>query len=161
MARITEKSTKRGKHVEGIKHDSEKIRLDLLSTLAVEEMCKVLTYGVSKYGDDNWRLGMHWRRLLRAATGHIWSFMRGEDLDPETGYCHLAHAMCCLMFLLEYWLTGNGVDNRWNERNKMSHDAGSGGTNRGVRAKKSKSRSTGKTRKKKQNNARKKFRKAA
>jgi len=26
----------------------------------------------------------------------------GEQLDPESGIHHLAHAMCCLMFLYEH-----------------------------------------------------------
>ncbi len=102
-----------------VKYDSKKIRLDLLSTTAMEEVAKVLTFGAEKYADNNWRLGMSWSRLLRAAVGHTWAFMRGEDLDPETGLCHLAHAICCLMFLLEYYLTNNGDDNRWDERRKQ------------------------------------------
>lgn len=107
----------------GIKHDQGKNRLDLVSTLAIEEMAKVLTFGVTKYGDDNWRLGMRWRRLGRAACGHLFAFMRGEDTDHETGLPHLAHAMCCIMFLLEYQLTKNGTDDRWNEKNKMPNNA--------------------------------------
>lgn len=105
---------------EGIKHDQEKIRTDLYSTLALEELAKVLTFGAKKYASDNWRLGMSWRRLIGAAIRHLFAFMRGEDNDPETGLSHLAHAMCCIMFLLEYVLTGNGSDDRWDERNRVS-----------------------------------------
>lgn len=104
---------------QGIKHDQEKTRTDLLSSLAIEELAKVLTFGAKKYTAHNWRHGMAWSRLIGAALRHLFAFMRGEDRDPETGLCHLAHAMCCIMFLLEYWLTGNGSDDRWDEKGKM------------------------------------------
>ncbi|UOF79059.1 hypothetical protein [Caudoviricetes sp.] len=107
----------------GVKYDQGKNRLDLVSTLAIEEMAWILTFGASKYKDHNWRFGMSWSRLIRAGIGHVFSFMRGEDNDHETGRSHLAHAMCCLMFLLEYQLTGNGIDDRWNEKNKLPHNA--------------------------------------
>lgn len=99
-----------------VKHDSKKIRTDLFSTLALEEVAKVLAFGAEKYTSDNWRLGMDWRRLIGASIRHIFAFMRGDDNDEETGLSHIAHAMCCLMFLLEYQITNNGHDDRWNER---------------------------------------------
>lgn len=103
----------------GIKYDAEKIRTDLVSSLAIEELAKVLTFGAKKYTAHNWRLGMSWSRLIGACLRHVYAFMRGEDRDPETGLSHLAHAMCCIMFLLEYQLTGNGSDDRWDERRKV------------------------------------------
>jgi hypothetical protein len=27
--------------------------------------------------------------------------MKDEDIDEESGYSHLAHAICCLMFMLQ------------------------------------------------------------
>lgn len=107
------------KNEKALKYDAQKARTDLLSTLAMEEIAKVLAYGAKKYAADNWRLGMSWRRLLGAAIRHIFAFLRGEDYDSETGLSHLAHAGCCIMFLLEYQCTGNGTDDRWNESNKM------------------------------------------
>lgn len=114
---------------EGVKYDSGKIRTDLLSTLAMEEVAKVLTYGAQKYSADNWRHGMSWRRLIGASLRHLFAFMRGEDNDSETGLSHLAHAGCCIMFLLEYQLTRNGSDDRWVERDKMSRVEGSDESN--------------------------------
>lgn len=97
----------------GVKHDSGKVRVDLLSFEAMEEIAKVMTFGAGKYGDDNWRGGMAWRRLLGAGLRHLFAFSRGENLDPESGLPHLAHAGCCIMFLLEYYLTANGKDDRY------------------------------------------------
>ena len=33
---------------------------------------------------------------------HMWAWKNGEQLDQESGIHHLAHAMCCLMFLYEH-----------------------------------------------------------
>ncbi|MEM6902539.1 MAG: dATP/dGTP diphosphohydrolase domain-containing protein [Pseudomonadota bacterium] len=84
----------------GVKHDDGKLPWHLLPIDALEEVVKVLQFGAAKYTANNWRGGMQWSRLIRAASGHIFAYYRGEDSDPETGYSHLAHAVCCLLFLL-------------------------------------------------------------
>lgn len=72
----------------------------------------VLGFGAEKYAADNWRKGMEWRRLYGAALRHLMAWERGEDLDPESGLPHLAHAGCCILFLLSYQLVGGGTDDR-------------------------------------------------
>ena len=32
---------------------------------------------------------------------HLWAWKEGEQVDSESGKNHLAHAMCCLFFMLE------------------------------------------------------------
>lgn len=87
---------------EGKKYDQGKPQWNLLPWLAVEEVVKVLTFGAKKYAPDNWRRVADARnRYSAAALRHISAFMRGEEQDPETGLHHLAHATCCLLFLLE------------------------------------------------------------
>lgn len=87
---------------EGVKYDSEKNRLDLISPYFIEEMSKVLTYGAKKYEEHNWLKGIKYSRCFGAMLRHIYAWWRGEINDPETGLHHLAHAACCLMFLLHY-----------------------------------------------------------
>ncbi len=98
-----------------LKHDSGKPRMDLVSPGALLELGKVLAYGANKYGDQNWRNngGLDWSRPLAAAYRHLLAWQGGQDLDDESGLLHLAHAMCNLMMLLDYGLTGNGSDNRY------------------------------------------------
>ena len=84
----------------GMKYDSDKPRMDLLDPHAMEQLAKVLTFGASKYAAHNWRQGLHKSRLLAAALRHLFAYLGGQDLDPETGLSHVAHAMCCCMFLL-------------------------------------------------------------
>ena len=86
----------------GVKHDGEKVRTDLVPVRPVLDVAAVLTYGAAKYDDRNWETGIMWGRLYGAALRHLFAWWGGEDMDPESGLPHLAHATCCLMFLMEY-----------------------------------------------------------
>jgi hypothetical protein len=96
-----------------MKFDGEKPMMDLLDRHAIEELSKVLTFGAQKYASHNWRNGLEYSRLIAAALRHIHAFNDGEDLDPESGLPHPAHAMCCLMFLLGTMKHKPEMDNRW------------------------------------------------
>lgn len=98
---------------EGKKYDADKTRLELLPFSALEEVGKVMTFGAKKYGDYNWAAGMAWGRLIGAAFRHLFKYATGEDKDEETGLPHLAHASCCVLFLLEYSLHNRGEDDRF------------------------------------------------
>lgn len=86
---------------EGIKHDHGKPMWDLLPWPAVKQIVQVLTFGAEKYARDNWKDVPDQRnRYFAAMQRHITDWFGGEKLDPESGYRHLAHAGCCLLFLL-------------------------------------------------------------
>lgn len=86
----------------GEKHDLDKTRWDLMPWRALECVAQVMTYGAKKYCEDGWREVPGWKkRYFSAAFRHILAWMRGEKLDPESGLPHLAHATCCILFLLE------------------------------------------------------------
>jgi hypothetical protein len=86
--------------------------MELLSVDALNAIAEVLTFGAKKYEDHNWRKGFDWSRLYGAAMRHLSAHMNGEDKDPETKLSHLAHAGCCLMFLIEHEKRGLGKDDR-------------------------------------------------
>ena len=90
------------KLTEGTKFDDGKLPLDLWSPDAIEETAKVLAFGANKYEPYNWAKGIKYSRVFSALLRHLWAFWRRERYDRETGIHHLAHAMCCLMFLLHY-----------------------------------------------------------
>lgn len=92
---------------------ARKPRLELLPTAALEAVAQVLAYGAGEYGDYNWCRGARWGRYYAAAGRHIFAWWRGEDCDPDSGLPHLAHAICCLLFLLEYQRNGWGFDDRF------------------------------------------------
>ena len=97
---------------EGRKDDSDKTPWDLLPPDAVEEILKVLAFGAKKYDRRNWEKGMAWNRPFNALMRHMWAWHGGEATDPETGISHLAHAGCCILFLLAYEKRKIGEDNR-------------------------------------------------
>ena len=90
-----------------------KPRLDLVPWPAVEQIAEVLTYGAAKYDDNNWARGARWGRYFAAMCRHLFAWWGGENLDPETGLSHLAHAGCSLLFLMSYQRNGWGTDDRF------------------------------------------------
>jgi hypothetical protein len=87
----------------GTKFDQGKLRWDLLPP-EFEEVVKVIGYGATKYEARNWEKGVAYSRFISAGFRHVFSWIKGERNDPETGLHHLAHATCCLLFLLTYEL---------------------------------------------------------
>lgn len=96
-----------------IKYDQEKPDFSLLSSIAITKVTEVMTFGKKKYSAHNWRAGFKFSRVLAAALRHIFAYLGGESKDPETGFSHLAHAACCLMFLLEFEQTHPELDDRY------------------------------------------------
>lgn len=98
---------------EGLKYDEGKIRMDLLDPYAIESLAAVLTFGATKYAAHNWRGGISYSRITAALLRHVFAFLRGEDKDPETNLPHIAHAMCCCMFILGLSQTKPECDDRY------------------------------------------------
>jgi hypothetical protein len=108
---------------DGRKHDEHKNRLDLLPVPALTAVGWVLTFGMKKYNAWNWAKGMDWSRPLAALKRHVAEFENGIDYDGESGLLHLAHAVCCGLFLLTYQILGLGKDDRHDYQQKASfHD---------------------------------------
>jgi hypothetical protein len=86
----------------GRKNDQGKCRYDLVPERGEEEFVRVLTLGAQKYGANNWQHVDDARgRYYAALRRHLKAWRLGERRDPEWSRHHLAHAMCCLAFLLE------------------------------------------------------------
>jgi len=87
---------------EGTKLDDGKLRWDLLPLAEIEEVVKVLTYGAEKYAPDNWqKVETPIERYYAAMMRHITAWRaHNESLDKESGLPHLAHAICCLVFIV-------------------------------------------------------------
>lgn len=88
---------------EGKKYDAGKLRWSLLPDGTIVQVLHVLEYGAKKYGENNWVSVPNARtRYYDAALRHIESWWQGQETDQETDQSHLAHAVCCLLFLM--WL---------------------------------------------------------
>lgn len=87
----------------GVKYDAGKPQWSLVPFKAFSEVVEVLTYGANKYSPDNWKKVPNARqRYIDAGFRHFAAYAGGEKNDEETGMSHLAHAMCCMLFLLAF-----------------------------------------------------------
>ena len=73
-----------------------------------------MTHGAKKYSAHNWMKGFDWSRLYDASQRHLTAWNMGEDIDPESGFPHLAHALCCIMMLHDTTQLCPELDDRWN-----------------------------------------------
>jgi hypothetical protein len=102
------------KQLEGVKYSSGKDRWWLLPWDEIEIVVKILTYGAeNKYSPFNWQKVDNWQEEYFSATmRHLSKWRGGIRTDSETGFPHLAHAICNLLFML------------WLERNPIRDDGG-------------------------------------
>ena len=85
----------------GRKFDTNKPRWSLLPFKEVEEIVKVLTFGAKKYEDNNWMHVTPFKdRYFSALQRHLTAWWSGKKVDPDSSFSHLAHAGCCLLFLM-------------------------------------------------------------
>ena len=88
-----------------VKQDKGKNRLDLLPWDAIDEVGKVLTYGVNKYPkpEENWRVNSKpedIKRYKAAILRHFSRIEQGELVDPESGLEHMAHIATNALFII-------------------------------------------------------------
>ncbi len=85
----------------GVKYDSDRPQHSLLPKGVLNKVINVLGFGRKKYAKDNWmKVDNPKERYYNTAQRHITQWWEGEKFDKETGENHLAHAICCLMFML-------------------------------------------------------------
>lgn len=81
------------------KHDTGKLELVHLPFAQLETIARVLDYGAAKYERDNWKCGT-FGRYASACLRHLFARLKGERVDSESGLPHLAHAACCVLFMM-------------------------------------------------------------
>lgn len=100
-----------------MKYDSDKAPLALIPPQVLNQIAEVLGFGADKYGMNNWRDDGHnteWSRTYSSIQRHLNSFWDGEDLDPESGKTHLAHAATQLVILMQHINDGHTkMDDRY------------------------------------------------
>ena len=76
--------------------------LHLIPASAMIQEAMVMGLGAKKYGPFNWREhDVAASVYVAAAYRHIMAWFDGQDLDPESGISHLAHARSCMGILLD------------------------------------------------------------
>ncbi len=88
------------------KLDEGKPDWSLMPMDILTEVVKVLTFGKIKYQRDNWQqVSDAKNRYFSALCRHIAAWQGGDKNDEDSGLPHLAHACCCLIFLM--WFDKN------------------------------------------------------
>lgn len=82
--------------LEGKKDDSEKVRIDLIPVEFIIGVGQAYTFGMKKYGEDNYRSGIKIRRIMAAGLRHFYLWLSGIDVDSESGLPHWAHVGACV-----------------------------------------------------------------
>jgi len=82
----------------GMKANKGKTIWSLVPFKALERAVKVLEHGAIKYAPGNWKK-VDKADYIDAAFRHLTAFVCGETKDSDTGYSHLDHALCNLLFL--------------------------------------------------------------
>lgn len=100
-----------GTRAVGVKHDAGKSRWSLIPKGVLTAIVDILEFGARKYSADNWMIVPDARtRYYDAMQRHISAWWDGARLDPETGKLHLAHAACCLLYLIWFDLHDHPIE---------------------------------------------------
>lgn len=87
------------KEEKAMRFNESKLQWSLVDYKSLEPMVRVLEFGAKKYDIDNWKKGLDTLQVCESLLRHIYAFMDGEDIDPESGESHIGHMMCNTLFL--------------------------------------------------------------
>jgi hypothetical protein len=104
------------------RYNDSKLKWSLVDFDSLEEMVKVLEFGIEKYEIDNWKLGMPTLEICESMLRHLFAYMRGENSDSESGLSHIGHIMCNAMFLSYMEKNKPEMDNRRIKFKKITND---------------------------------------
>lgn len=92
---------------------SGKLPIHLWPTTATALGCLGLLDGLLKYGRSNYRaIGVRASIYYDAARRHLDAWFEGEDIDPDSGLPHLAHALACIAIIVDARAAGKLNDDR-------------------------------------------------
>jgi len=94
------------------RYNETKAKWSLVDFNALKSMVNVLEYGMNKYDAHNWKKGLPYTDTIESMLRHIFAFLHGEDIDPESGLPHTGHIMCNAMFLSYYYEYKKNMDDR-------------------------------------------------
>jgi hypothetical protein len=104
--------------IQGDRFNDGKLKWSLVDLDTFEPMVRVLEFGAKKYAAHNWKNGLKTTEIVESLQRHINAFMRGENIDPESGLPHIGHMQCNLMFLSYMMQFRPDMDNRFLDPNK-------------------------------------------
>ena len=85
-----------------MKQDHGKARYDLIEWRTIDDMANIMAAGAAAHGDQGWKTLINAEdRYFSAAMRHLVAWRGGSITDGDSGFPHLAHVMCNIMFLSE------------------------------------------------------------
>jgi len=91
----------------------DKLPLHLWPETATALGCLGLLDGALKYGRSNFRvIGVRASIYYDAARRHLNAWFEGEDIDPDSGLPHLAHALATIAIVIDAQAAGKLNDDR-------------------------------------------------
>ena len=108
-----------------MKYDNGKAPIALVPPECIEEVAEVFGFGAQKYGENNWRMdgdNTSHTRTYSSIQRHLNAWLRSENLDPESGKRHLAHACTQLMILMIHTANHPEMDDRYKEKSNAIPD---------------------------------------
>lgn len=95
----------------GLKYDSDKLRLNLITEPMLTGLGEVLTFGANKYEANSWQnVPDAIERYKAALLRHYTAWIGGEDLDAESKLHHVKHILCNAAFLVQLIEEKDGRD---------------------------------------------------
>ncbi len=92
---------------------SDKVPMHLWPKTATTLGTMALLEGALKYGRSNWRaVGIRASIYYDAVDRHMGAWFEGEDIDPDSGLPHLAHALASLAIIVDSIANGSFNDDR-------------------------------------------------
>lgn len=88
-------------------------QLGTIDPLALLVLGEVSGFGAQKYEAFNYLKGYDWRLTFDAAMRHWLAWWNGEDMDPESGLPHPAHAAWHGLAATSFMLREIGTDSRF------------------------------------------------
>lgn len=64
-------------------------------------------------GEWNWAKGLSWLETVDSMQRHLNSFLKGEEIDPDSGLPHIDHVQWNAHVLSHFQKTQTGTDDRW------------------------------------------------
>lgn len=86
-----------------LKYDQGKLLMSLVEPEYIEDVARVLTYGAEKYEPNSWQsVRDAERRYKDALLRHTMEYLKGVEVDEESGLTHLSHMATNIMFLSHF-----------------------------------------------------------
>lgn len=93
----------------------KKAQLGAVEPGALLAVARVAGMGSDKYDRGNFLKGYDWSLSFDALQRHALAFWSGENIDPESGECHMAHVAWHALALTAFHGHELGTDDRWQQ----------------------------------------------